>query len=354
MGCSDADAFSRDWLWTSYDKKPEFEFNKGTGAWRKVERSGARVRTPSGTGAPKVPMPRTPKKGPEKGPSQRKKITELPRADFSADAIRRAVRGSTIQHPLTVWPPMLGILGGGAVMLFLASPPLALALGIGGVAIGAGTWALNRFLRGDLYAARYLKQMREALAERREAMLANLQSALEECRTVRGGEAFADQATEQFPRLKEKFETFVAILNDKFSEGELTHGRFLAAAEQLYLASLDNLRDIAMMLENIRAIDNDGYIESRLTELAKDPAPSQTDVEEIQTLTERKELRRKELERVDELLTFNERSMTQIDKVATALVKTKTMKGEASVDMETALKELAELAERAPSYARTE
>ncbi len=280
-------------------------------------------------------------------------VVETPKVDFSESAVRSAVRKTTIQHPLTLYPIAVGALGAVALGLSLLDPTLiTFSLVSGFFGIGIGSWVVNYGIRKDAFAGDYLKSMREKLDRYRESTLANLQAELEECRSVQGGDGYAGQAVEQFRELKEKFDALCDVLGKRFNETELTYGRYRGTAEQLCLASIDNLRDVATLLESAKAIDNDDYIARRLAELSKLKILGGADIEEKNTLEERARLRVATLEKVNSLLTLNEEAMTTMDKTTTALADVKTKQGDAVVNMETSLKELEELANRTGKYAR--
>jgi hypothetical protein len=75
----------------------------------------------------------------------------------------------------------------------------------------------------------------------------------------------------------------------------------MAPVEQAYLKVLDNLKNVVTILRSIQPIDQ-VYSEQRLRALLRIKQPSAIDSREIQTLTERIELRRSHLQEVDTIL----------------------------------------------------
>jgi hypothetical protein len=128
----------------------------------------------------------------------------------------------------------------------------------------------------------------------------------------------------------------------------VTFGRYLGSAEQVYLAVLDNLDKMATILESISTIDV-SYIEERLQALKKLKSTAPADEEERKTLLERRTLRDDKLQEVNSLLTENEQAITEIEKATVSLVA--ITRSRAAVDMDTARKQLEELASRAHQYA---
>ena len=62
--------------------------------------------------------------------------------DFSEKAARRAAFFDLIQHPLTLWPPALGMATGIGLGIFgIASGPFSAAVAVGGIGIGMAHWA---------------------------------------------------------------------------------------------------------------------------------------------------------------------------------------------------------------------
>jgi hypothetical protein len=137
------------------------------------------------------------------------------------------------------------------------------------------------------------------------------------------------------------------MLGEKLTPGELTYARYLGTAEQVYLSALDNLGAMAGLLRSAGAID-EPYVRQRMTQLQ-----GQADVHsqrELQTLEQRLALRRTQLERVADLLARNEEAMTQMDVATAEIAAMRTGTKQASLDMETAMSELARLARRAKDY----
>ncbi len=152
----------------------------------------------------------------------------------------------------------------------------------------------------------------------------------------------------QLEQFQNKFESFVAVLKGKLNPGELTFERYLATAEQVYLAGLDNLKDLAVGLRSVQSIDEHHLIE-RIENLQR-TAP---DSEELEPLAERLALKQNERRRAQTLLQENERAMTQLDLVSNQLANTPIEQRAAALAMEAAMSELRQLASRTERYAKT-
>ncbi|MEM7405248.1 MAG: hypothetical protein AAF458_08125 [Pseudomonadota bacterium] len=153
----------------------------------------------------------------------------------------------------------------------------------------------------------------------------------------------ADQAVSQLRALREKLQTVTQVLERRLSAGELTYGRYLGTAEQVYLAAVDNLQQVAVSLTSVGGIDV-AYIDKRLAELS---ATKAAEMSERDSLLERRALALQQQDKVSHLLAQNEAAMTALANTAAALADVRTEAGHASLDPETAMADLASLADRA-------
>ncbi|MEE8434098.1 MAG: hypothetical protein V3S64_04845 [bacterium] len=160
------------------------------------------------------------------------------------------------------------------------------------------------------------------------------------------------QGVTQLKFLREKFESLTDVLKRRLSAGELTYGRYLGTAEQVYLSAVDNLNDLTVSLKSVSSI-HPGYINKRLKELGNSSEAPAEKKREIASLEKRLSLRDEQLKRVSELLAQNESAMTALDHTASAMAETRTGKGEADMDAEAAMAELEMLANRASKYSST-
>jgi hypothetical protein len=265
--------------------------------------------------------------------------------DFSQGAIQRQIVRQGLSHWLTLYPPALGLPLGFAAYLFNV-PALYLGL-LGGLAVGLGSAVVNIFFRGEALSASYLQQLAEKASQQKSQMLERLRCDLQQMRTILGAEEYAEQGLEQFERMRDKFDTLRALLAEKFSQGELSYGRFLGVAEQVYLGSLDNLQRIVSLLESVGGIDL-AYIDKRLASL--EVMTSEADRKERETLLRRSRLRCAQLERVNELLTANEEAMTTLEETVAAVTAMSTDATFAAGDFETAIEQLQQVAARAQHF----
>ena len=157
------------------------------------------------------------------------------------------------------------------------------------------------------------------------------------------------QGLQQASQLQKKFDNLVDVLKRRLSVNETTYRRYAGMAEQVYLSSLDNLNEASICLRSVSAIDSE-ELQKRMTELQE--CESEKERHELETLTQRLSLLEEQNSRAASLLAQNETAMTLLDKTAGILADTKTEKGQASVDAETAMMELERIAKQTNKYAR--
>jgi hypothetical protein len=265
------------------------------------------------------------------------------RTDLSPPAIKRAVLGASLQHPAVVYPAALGVLGWIGAAVIVGSPVVvAAAVAGGGVAVAA--FATNYFLRHDRIAGSYLADMRKRLAAERQAHIADLAEDLNEVKSAEGGK--------QLSRFVDKMETFQAILREKLSPQELTFARFSAIAEAVFLAGVDNLRAVHLALKALQAVD-ERYLRERLKKLEGPGAARAAQGEPSSELRGlRDQLAQAELlqARVRARLGENELALAELDRATAAIGDMRTGSERATLDMETAMAELARIAQRSAEY----
>ena len=276
------------------------------------------------------------------------KVVPVSVGDFSQQAVTRAVLSNTLQHPLTLYPLVAGVLGMAGT--FVLGFPFSVLVGsLSAVGGGVMSWIVNFFFRGDVFARRYIEGCQEAVALQRRKLLDTMHEELAQCQSIPGAEEFSKQGMEQLAQIQTRLATLQEILADKLDRGELIYSRYLGVAEQVYLSVLDNLKDLITVLKSTSTIDMD-YISHRLSELNTLENPTDADREEVETLTRRKGLRDQQLQRGNVLLTRNEEAMTHLDDATASVANMDTEDTGAEVDLEAAIGELQRLAKVAQQF----
>ena len=260
--------------------------------------------------------------------------------DFSKPAVARAVLKTTASHPMSIYPTVLAVLGALSAALF--GPAELLIWGSSGaLGLGLVSWLINYGMRRDSFASRYLERAHARLEEQTQARLETLKVELEELGL--------NQGVEQLAKFRDKLQNFKGLLERKLDPSELTYGRYLGIAEQVYLAAVDNLHEATLGLRAVSTVDLD-YIDKRLRELERITSPKEEVAGEIKSLRERRELHGEQSKKVADLMSRNESAMTELDRTSAAIASIKTTPGHASMDFETAMSELALMANRAAKY----
>jgi hypothetical protein len=143
-----------------------------------------------------------------------------------------------------------------------------------------------------------------------------------------------------------RFQTMQELLAAKFESKELTYSRYFVAGEQAFLAVLDTLDGIIGRMQSACAIEPK-YVEERINATRRQKTLTPADEEEVRALETRMKLRGDQLDSVNTLLTFNENAITEFDRVNAAIAEVKGTKSQTSVDLDSAMRELESLAQRA-------
>lgn len=235
----------------------------------------------------------------------------------------------SFRYPWT-WVAMIVSLAG-AVVIFLwfrsDSLPAAAGLATGSLLLGLASWwpmlRLGRDFRQHLQDEQSASQFRdlETLGEDLDRL-------------------GSEQGRIQLNQFNDKLDAFMDVLRLRFSEDELTFGRYQQTARLVHEGGLQNLRNLRAALESIKTIDI-STLESRLAQMTDDNA-------ERTTLLRRRALHTEQMAKADRLLVENEEAITALTNVSTALANTDTESGMATGD---AIEALESLAKRSARYA---
>lgn len=257
---------------------------------------------------------------------------------MTPEAIQSYVLSQTATSPLTIYPMFAAL---GLIAFWLIFNASWIFVMIGGAALvgGASNFAFNYFVRFDAHRSTYFKQLRADTAREAQAKLNMISSYLADRNFVQG--------SAQVEKLQEKMQGFKNVLEAKFEEGEMAYARYLGVAESAQMAALENLEQIVIELTAIDNIDT-GYINNRLSELAdmkKRDKLSDRQMEEEQSLKDRMNLYDDHTRMAEDLLSLNERAMTEIDKLGSKLARAKTSGDDVEDGLEEALSRLNALGE---------
>jgi len=170
---------------------------------------------------------------------------EITVTDFSEAVVKKAVRSAGYLHPLTVYPPVIGI-GAGVVAILFGFEILFYLTAIG-ILAGIGNATLRLFFLRDKIAISFQRLQRKALAEQARRATEELESNL--------SELGRERAAKQVKYLKDTFFRFKEKLVTQIGKDKPEYEQYLGSAEVMYLAALNNLRAVADNERDKRLID---------------------------------------------------------------------------------------------------
>ena len=234
------------------------------------------------------------------------------------------------------WIAIAAVVAAVVAILVILEPPTLLAGVVVGVGIAAIVlWPLTMSATGTLRALQFAAPELSDMSETEKMLLSTELERLDDRRPLH-----------QLQAIGEKRDNLIAILDQRLQPGEMTYARYQTTAQQVYLAVITNLREVAVALRSISTI-NPAYIEGRLGELSTETGESTA--QETSSLTDRKSLAATQESKVAFLLAQNESAMTLLDRTSTALADAPI--GMTPQDAEAAMNALEELADRAGRYA---
>jgi hypothetical protein len=235
--------------------------------------------------------------------------------DFSEAAATKAALNETIQHPLTLWPLAVGVVGGvGLGALSVVSIPVALGIGIGGFAIGAGNWALQFFGGKAGYMQKHYAELHQEFDELKQKKAAELADELKKFK-CKQGQAQVDQ-------LEEKFQVLIDVFSRVLNPQELTYSRFMGTVENIYRSGLENLERIVVLLTSVSDIDRD-EVADRIDTLTHKVKRTPADERSLAALKRQADAFDTTHRDVEDLLARNEEALATMDEAGQAALKIK-------------------------------
>ena len=170
---------------------------------------------------------------------------EITVTDFSDAVAQKAVRVASFFHPLTLYPPVIGI-GAGVVAILFGIEGLFYLAAIG-ILSGVGNAIIRLYFLKDKIALKFQRMKRKALAEQARRATAELEKNLLELGRER--------AAKQVKYLKDTFFRFKEKLVTQIGKDKPEYEQYLGSAEVMYLAALKNLGAVADNERDKRLID---------------------------------------------------------------------------------------------------
>lgn len=299
--------------------------------------------------------------------------------DLSPEKMRKGIIDASLTHPASLASAAVCFFGVVGIVLF--NVPM-LAVWFSGVGFGLTviSFLVNFYGRRVSLESDYIERINKLSEERTKKKLDDLKKDLDSAHNgdcspngdfvdfstyLRGlsrrkkqdgvtdnKDKLMGQASKQFDLINKKFSSFKEILNKKFNPNELTYGRFYTTAEQTHGAVLDNLERIVLANKVLKDIDF-AYIQERREELQKTINSGKAkdfDIQEYEAVKNREELVNKKIYEIDEILSNNEKAMTELNSITFKLSELKTSSGRSTQDLEKTLEDLVILSKSTGKY----
>jgi len=276
----------------------------------------------------------------------------MKKAEYSRKDIQSKAVEEILSHPLTLFAGLVGLLS--VVGFFLFSVSILIWVCSLSFTLMVGSGCVNYFVRRDYFEKRQASLLHKIAEQENKNEMLKLKKGLKHCLKITNDDDFAVQGLAQFKKVQEKYKLFEEVIINKLSPTEVTFSRFLGTAEQVYFSVLDNLDKFVISIKTVDTFDID-YLEERFDKLEikkKEDTAEQADLDEIETIQKRIDMREELLEKINIFLTENEQALTQLDKTTINLSCLETKKGRASADIKATLEDLEILAERTNKYNR--
>lgn len=254
-------------------------------------------------------------------------------ADFSKDAVSKAVLKAVASKWYVVLPAVIGVVGLTGLTAGAALPPILLYFLTGGAAVGGGAFLVNYFGRYDENAHNYLETIRSVQRQFVAEVPKRLRSDLKA--------ADCEKGLRQLEELEAQFEDFQHLLGRKFSTNGMTMGRFLGTAEQVRAGALYKLQ---MVLDQLKAVES---IPADLGK--KNRGHNQQNGDQAHFIDQRAKHREEALAAVERLHTDVEQSLTSLSEISVRIAKV-GMGEDEGMRFESYLDELQALATQASTF----
>ena len=240
---------------------------------------------------------------------------DLANVTVNRSLIRQAVLHKAAFHPVSMACAGLGVttLAGG---LLLGGSWIVLATGA--LVLPAGFVAMTKF-RAPYFSQQFMRDVADALYRKRQRRLGEIRADLFNlANDLPASDAVGDLAADalgQFGIIHEKLDHLLSVLDRKLVPGELTHARYLSAADQYFMKVTEHLGTIVDMLNVAANATNDMQ-------------------------------RQQQLERINLLLQQNTDALVAFDQSASALAALPDLEASGSPDLDIVTQQLETLAEQ--------
>ena len=230
--------------------------------------------------------------------------------------IRQAVLRQSALHPLSIGCAGVGAAAVAGGLLLSGSWILPT---VGALLVPAGFIANTRF-RAAHFSRQFMSEVADALDRKRQRRLGEIRADLFElANELPASDPVGDLAADalgQFGVIHEKVDHLLSVLDRKLVPGELTHARYLGAADQYFMKVMEHLGTTVDTLNVAATVADD-------------------------------EARQRQVDTIRTLLQRNADALTAFDQSATALAAMPDLDASGSPDLDVVTQQLEKLAEQA-------
>lgn len=257
--------------------------------------------------------------------------------------LKRKIFTASIKKPLTILPLTLGAF---SLILFFVFNAFTIFFNIFimGLGISLSSLIYNFFFNREKLTTIYLSSLERQTELEEKRQLRRLKRSLRSTKFDDDVGVYGERGCEQFEQLEQKYKNYLNILNEKFHPSELAYGRYRSVAEHLYVSLVERFKKLSLILEAANAVDLD-YVSEMPKELSFEQNNSG-----LTSIERRKRIKSSQLVKVESILSLNEKSLTMLDKTASALAMVTTNEGASGKNIEIVLKQLEQLAYSAEKY----
>lgn len=250
--------------------------------------------------------------------------------DFSEGKIKRELTVGAFKHWLVQYPAAATVIAvaGGCVLGF-TEPFFWAAVGTFG--ISAFSWVWQRFCLLDknqrLYIEKVQKEIEAETDKKRRRLLEDLTG------------VGCDRGVKQLQEIEDEFDSLVRLLRQKLDQNEITYQRYYTMSQGVFLAGIDNLRQVLEYLQSIDQVDVPG-LEREIKQLESPRCTERNREGRIAALKVRVENAKKQVEAAEDILDENEKAIAQLNTAGTEIAKMDAGLNEGKLGMAQAMEEL--------------
>lgn len=173
------------------------------------------------------------------------------------------------------------------------------------------SFVLNTFVLFDRFKNKFIKEINLNLQQENKDKILKIKRSLKN-----------EKAINQIELFQKKHNRFEVVLNEQLSSSSLAYQRLIGGFDQINLIAFNNIEKILNYEENMNAID-DVYITNECERINKQEMKNENDLEELESLGKRLELKNSYKQKISTILSDNEKALTNMDLTLASVVELK-------------------------------